>query len=44
MDSDAELFDYLPNTYVWPLMSKKLKDVISENVTDKDGLSWICLK
>ncbi len=41
LEDDAELLDYQPNTIAWPLMSEKLKNVISENLTGKEGLSWI---
>lgn len=41
LDDDAELLDYLPNTIAWPLMSEQLKDIITENLTGKEGLSWI---
>lgn len=41
LDHDAELLDYLPNTIAWPLMSERLKELISESLTGQEGLSWI---
>lgn len=33
--------DYQPNNLAWPLMSEKLKDVIRNHLTGKEGLTWI---
>lgn len=33
--------DYLPNSLAWPLMSEKLKNIIDENLTGREGLGWI---
>jgi hypothetical protein len=41
LDDDEKLVDYLPNTIAWPLMSEKLKNIIIDHLTGKEGLSWI---
>lgn len=33
--------DYQPNNLAWPLMSEKMKNVISTHLTGKEGLVWI---
>ncbi len=33
--------DYQPNNLAWPLMSEKMKTVISGNLTGKEGIVWI---
>lgn len=33
--------DYQPNNLAWPLMSENMKNVISTNLTGKEGLVWI---
>lgn len=33
--------DYQPNNLAWPLMSEKMKNVVSKNLTGKEGLVWI---
>jgi hypothetical protein len=33
--------DYQPNNLAWPLMSEKMKTVISFHLTGKEGLVWI---
>lgn len=37
----AVWLDYQPNDEAWPLFSEKLKVVIENNLTGKEGLSWI---
>ena len=41
---DSIWFDYQPNSLAWPLMSAKLKLIISDNLTGKEGISWITAK
>ncbi len=33
--------DYQPNNLAWPLMSEKMKKLISDHLTGKEGLVWI---
>ncbi|MBK8245342.1 MAG: hypothetical protein IPK88_18090 [Saprospiraceae bacterium] len=33
--------DYQPNNLAWPLMSEKMKSVISAQLTGKEGIIWI---
>lgn len=33
--------DYQPNTLAWPLMSEKMKNLISTYLTGKEGVVWI---
>lgn len=33
--------DYQPNNLAWPLMSEKMRTVISSHLTGKEGLVWI---
>lgn len=33
--------DYQPNNLAWPLMSEKMKDVISSHLTGKEGIIWM---
>lgn len=33
--------DYQPNNLAWPLMSEKMRNVISTHLTGKEGLVWI---
>jgi hypothetical protein len=41
LDDDAELFDYMPNTIAWPLMSERLKIIICKNLAGNEELTWI---
>ncbi|MCH5688929.1 hypothetical protein LWM68_34550 [Niabella sp. W65] len=36
--------DYQPNNLAWPLMSGKMRMVIEENLTGKEGITWISVK
>lgn len=36
--------DYLPNSLVWPLMSIKLKDVITNSLKGNEGIEWVKVK
>lgn len=36
--------DYQPNNLAWPLMSDKLKSIISSHLTGKEGIVWIKAK
>jgi hypothetical protein len=36
--------DYQPNSLAWPLMSNKLKEIVSENLTGDEGINWILVK
>lgn len=38
---DPIWLDYQPNSLAWPLMSEKLKSLVSDNLTGKEGISWI---
>jgi hypothetical protein len=33
--------DYQPNNLAWPLMSEKMKNIISDHLTGNEGLVWI---
>ena len=33
--------DYLTNNQAWPLMSQKMKDLISDHLTGHEGIDWI---
>lgn len=33
--------DYQPNSMAWPLFSKELKNIIDENLTGNEGVTWI---
>jgi hypothetical protein len=33
--------DYQPNSLVWPIMSKRLKSIIEDNLTGNEGVDWI---
>jgi hypothetical protein len=44
LDDDALLLDYLPNTLAWPLMSERLKNLISDILTGNEGLDWVSAK
>lgn len=33
--------DYQPNNLAWPLMSEKMKSVVSSHLTGKEGIVWI---
>jgi hypothetical protein len=41
LDEDAILLDYLPNTIAWPLMSERLRRIISDVLTEGQEISWI---
>jgi hypothetical protein len=36
--------DYMPNQFAWPLFSEKAKDIILNNISDKDQITWILAK
>ena len=36
--------DYQPNSLAWPLFSEKLKTIIVNNLTGKEGINWITAK
>ncbi|GIQ61429.1 hypothetical protein Flavo103_45640 [Flavobacterium collinsii] len=36
--------DYMPNGFVWPLMSEKLKFVVEKNLTGNEHIDWIDCK
>lgn len=38
---EKHLRDYLGNSMSWPLMSKRLKDVIDKNLKIEQGIRWI---
>jgi len=41
-DTSADIWlDYIPNSLAWPLMSEKLKNIIDNNITGEEGISWI---
>jgi Immunity protein family (Imm11) len=33
--------DYQPNNLAWPLMSKRMRTVVSDNLTGKEGVDWV---
>jgi len=33
--------DYQPNNLAWPLMSEKMRNVICQNLTGKEGIIWM---
>jgi len=38
----AEIWpDYLPNNLAWPLMSERLKNIINDHLSGKEGINWI---
>jgi len=37
----GELLDYQPNTIAWPLMSDKLKNILTYYLTGSESLSWV---
>ena len=42
---DLEVWtDYLPNSFVWPFMSDKIRSIIDINLTGEEGISWITAK
>jgi len=41
---DSIWLDYQPNSLAWPLMSEKLKSLVSDNLTGKEGIIWITAK
>ncbi len=38
---EGTVADYQPNSMAWPLMSEKMKDVITRNLTGEEGVSWV---
>ncbi|MFH6987912.1 imm11 family protein [Flavobacterium collinsii] len=36
--------DYLPNSFVWPLMSEKLRFVVQTNLVGNEHIDWISCK
>lgn len=40
-DLSDEQLDYQPNNMTWPLMSSRLKSIISAHLTEKDKVRWI---
>lgn len=36
--------DYQPNDLHWPLMSEKLKDIVKDHLTGKEGMRWLKCK
>lgn len=43
-DLDVIWLDYLPNSLAWPLMSKKMKTIVANNLTGREGINWISAK
>jgi hypothetical protein len=41
---DSIWLDYQPNSLAWPLMSDRLKLLVSDNLTGKEGIGWITAK
>jgi hypothetical protein len=38
---DTVWLDYQPNGMVWPLMSEKMRSVVEQHLTGKEGIDWI---
>lgn len=43
-DFNCLLPDYLANSIAWPMMSSRLKDLISTNISKREGVSWVLIK
>jgi hypothetical protein len=41
---DTIWLDYQPNSLAWPLMSEKMKTIVANNLTGKEGINWIAAK
>lgn len=40
-DLDTIWLDYQPNSQVWPLMSERMRLLVEQHLTGKEGIDWI---